>query len=69
LSKGVKKVYCSNNKLTELILSEGVKNVYCNNNKLTELEIPKGVKFVHCDYVKGISKQFNKVENKIEIYI
>ena len=64
-----KNVWCNNNNLTALELPKVVKFAHCGNNKLTELELPKGVKFVHCDYIKDISKQFNKVENKIEIYI
>ena len=50
-------------------ISESAKDVHCENNNLTELEIPKGVEWVFCDYVKGISKQFHKVEKRIEIYI
>ena len=56
-----------NGKVTEI--SEDTKHVYCSNNNLTELEIPKGIEYVHCDYIKDISKQFNKVEKRIEIYI
>ena len=69
LPKGVEYVYCNNNKLTKLELPKGVKTFHCWDNNLTELELPKGIEFVHCDYIKNISKQFNKVENKVEINI
>ena len=69
LHNDIEKVFCYNNKLTELELPKGVETVHCDNNKLTELILPEGVKSVHCDYIKDISKQFHKVEKRIEIYI
>jgi hypothetical protein len=43
-----KKVYCSCNNLTKLIIPEGCEVVGCSNNKLTELILPKSCVVLDC---------------------
>jgi hypothetical protein len=73
-----KKIYCSSNKLTKLIVPDGCEEVYCQCNYLKELILPKSCKIIHCYFnflskmnfpkdckdIKAYGNDFNKCINK-----
>jgi len=58
--KNLKKLSCSNNRLTSLLLSKNLEILVCDNNQLTSLDLNKNLKELICSYNQLTSLHLNE---------